>query len=136
MLFTSKLLCNASSRLSCGLSGSRCILALDRIKYVWNVGILVRNAAVLGFDAIYYVDGTADPFNWKVMVSAAKCSPGFVSRESHRVNCRSSHRRGKGCLGGRLANDHGQRQCKVYFPQLHLLCLWYLVALLLSDCSD
>lgn len=52
---------------------TRCILALDCIKYVWNVGILVRNAAVLGFDGIYYVDGTADPFNWKVMVSAEMC---------------------------------------------------------------
>ncbi|KEP62989.1 UNVERIFIED_CONTAM: RNA methyltransferase, TrmH family protein [Hammondia hammondi] len=46
---------------------AKCILALCGVRYVWNVGILVRTAAALGFDGVYYVDGTADPFNWKVM---------------------------------------------------------------------
>ncbi|EPR58702.1 RNA methyltransferase, TrmH family protein [Toxoplasma gondii TgCatPRC2] len=46
---------------------AKCILALGGVRYVWNVGILVRTAAALGFDGVYYVDGTADPFNWKVM---------------------------------------------------------------------
>ncbi|PFH34884.1 RNA methyltransferase, TrmH family protein [Besnoitia besnoiti] len=54
-------------RESFDFGSARSILALDGVRYVSNVGILVRAAAALGFDGIYYVDGTADPFNWKVM---------------------------------------------------------------------
>ncbi|OXB71594.1 UNVERIFIED_CONTAM: hypothetical protein H355_001563 [Colinus virginianus] len=49
------------------LQNVRCLLALDRVKYVGNLGVLVRAAAAFGFDGIFYIDGTADPFNWKVM---------------------------------------------------------------------
>ncbi|CBZ55560.1 rRNA methylase, related [Neospora caninum Liverpool] len=54
-------------RESFDFGSARCILALCGVRYVWNVGILVRTAASLGFDGVYYVDGTADPFSWKVM---------------------------------------------------------------------
>ncbi|KAK2197120.1 bifunctional tRNA (guanine-N1-)-methyltransferase [Babesia duncani] len=42
------------------------VLALDNIKYAQNIGDLVRIAAALQVDLIYYIQGTSDPFDWKV----------------------------------------------------------------------
>lgn len=57
---------------SCDASGSplcRFVLAFDGLKYVWNLGILLRCAGVMGVDGLFYTKGTADPFNWKTLVS-------------------------------------------------------------------
>ncbi|PHJ21702.1 rna family protein, partial [Cystoisospora suis] len=89
---------------------SKCILALDCIKYVWNVGILVRNAAVLGFDGIYYVDGTADPFNWKVMVSAEMCLRSFIGRMSQSLPLRNAL--GEGGSGDSMTDDIAERRLR------------------------
>ncbi|KAL8271333.1 hypothetical protein Esti_004772 [Eimeria stiedai] len=46
---------------------ARFVLALDRLRYIWNVGVLLRCASAMGVDALFFVDGTADPFNWKTL---------------------------------------------------------------------
>lgn len=56
----------------------RLVLAFDRLKYVWNLGILLRCAGVMGVDGLFFVDGTADPFNWKTLV-------GFLARQKPSV---------------------------------------------------
>ncbi|KAL8429162.1 hypothetical protein Efla_006298 [Eimeria flavescens] len=45
----------------------RFVLAFDRLRYVWNLGILLRCAAALRVDGLFFIEGTADPFNWKAL---------------------------------------------------------------------
>ena len=48
---------------------SRFVLAFDRLRYAWNLGLLLRCAGAMGVDGLFFVEGTADPFNWKALVS-------------------------------------------------------------------
>eukprot|EP00371_Babesia_bovis_P000632 XP_001609279.1 hypothetical protein [Babesia bovis T2Bo] len=47
-------------------SNPRVVIALDNIRYPQNVGNIIRIAIGLNVDGIYYLRGTADPFDWKV----------------------------------------------------------------------
>lgn len=46
------------------------LLVLDRLQDPGNVGVLMRSAFALGWDAVFLVTGTADPFNDKALRSA------------------------------------------------------------------
>jgi len=48
----------------------RYLVAFDRVRYVHNLGLLLTNAAALGYDGLFFVDGTADPFNNRVLESS------------------------------------------------------------------
>ncbi|ORM40318.1 Protein RAE1 [Babesia sp. Xinjiang] len=42
------------------------VIALDNVRYPENIGNIIRTAVALNVDAIFYLKGTADPFDWKV----------------------------------------------------------------------
>ncbi|MFI0435374.1 MAG: TrmH family RNA methyltransferase [Parachlamydiaceae bacterium] len=48
----------------------RYVLALDGINDPGNMGTLLRTALALGWDAVYFLPGSCDPFNEKVMRAA------------------------------------------------------------------
>lgn len=50
------------------------ILALDRIGDPGNLGTLIRTAFAFGFDGIYLLDGTSDPFSPKALRAAKGAS--------------------------------------------------------------
>ena len=56
----------------------RFVLALDRLRYTSNLGILLRSAAMFKINFIFYINGNADPFNWKVLVRQSFNSFCFV----------------------------------------------------------
>ncbi|GFE55360.1 RNA [Babesia ovis] len=42
------------------------VVALDNVRYPQNIGNIIRSAVALNVDALFYLTGTADPFDWKV----------------------------------------------------------------------
>jgi TrmH family RNA methyltransferase len=46
------------------------ILILDQIQDPGNVGTLLRSALAFGFDGVYFIEGTSDPFNDKALRAA------------------------------------------------------------------
>ncbi|GIX65804.1 RNA methyltransferase, putative [Babesia caballi] len=48
------------------LTVTRLVVALDNVRYPQNIGNIVRTAVGLNVDALFYLRGTADPFDWKV----------------------------------------------------------------------
>ncbi|CDR97780.1 hypothetical protein, conserved [Babesia bigemina] len=44
----------------------RLVLALDNVRYPQNIGSIVRSAVAFNVDLVFYLKGTADPFDWKV----------------------------------------------------------------------
>lgn len=49
-----------------GITKPRLVVALDNIRYPLNVGNIIRTAVALNVDGLFYLPGTADPFDWKV----------------------------------------------------------------------
>eukprot|EP00400_MALV-I_sp_L67-5_P000056 gene56-8_t len=43
------------------------VVAIDRVKYPTNLAMLLNTLVVLGVDCVYFVNGTCDPWNWKVL---------------------------------------------------------------------
>lgn len=55
----------------------RFLVACDRIMDPGNLGTIIRSAAALGWDAVYLLPGTCDPFNDKVLRASRGASLTF-----------------------------------------------------------
>eukprot|EP00375_Theileria_parva_P002985 XP_765666.1 hypothetical protein [Theileria parva strain Muguga] len=44
----------------------RFVVAIDNLKYARNIGSIIRTSLAFGVDLLFYLNGTTDPFNWKV----------------------------------------------------------------------
>lgn len=53
-------------------------MGVDRVKFPSNLGALLRAAAVLGADSFFFVNGSADPLSWKVIVGTELTRPVYM----------------------------------------------------------
>lgn len=93
------------------LKDKKLILALDQVQDPGNVGTLIRSAVAFGFDGVYLLDGTCDPYNEKAL-RAAKGATFFIPLEKIDQKTFLERSKDSTLLIGDLDGDSVQNACK------------------------